>query len=81
MKLSDGRKVTMQVPVKCEERDRLREEYAQLLADWLGSKDQASITPKGDPAYAQKVKESKVSHRKLRAVQEALNQHSSIHRC
>lgn len=81
MKLGDGRKVTMQTAPDCEERDCLRTQYSQFLSDWLTSIDQVSMTLKSDPAYAKNVEGSNASQKKLRATQEALNQHCSDHRC
>jgi hypothetical protein len=81
MKLSDGRKVTMQIAPDCEKRDRLRTQYSQSLSDWQSARDQVSMTLNSDPAYAEKVEELKASQKKLRATQEALNRHCSDHRC
>jgi hypothetical protein len=75
MKLGDGSKVTMHRTPECSERAELATEYSSLLADWLALKDAVTMTGKGDPHYAERVKEAKAARAKLKAQKARVNEH------
>jgi hypothetical protein len=76
VKLGDGRKVKMQVTPKCEERDRLSSECSRLLSEWHACRDDVTQTKKNDPSYARKVEQMKEAHRRLKAANARLTQHT-----
>jgi hypothetical protein len=81
MKLGDGSKVTMHNTPECLERAELRTEYSSRLSDWLALEDEVTMTGKGHPQYAQRVKEAKSARARLRAQEALLNEHTSSHGC
>jgi hypothetical protein len=81
MKLGDGSKVTKHRTPECSEHAEAATAYSSLLADWLVLKDAVTMTCKGDPLYAERVKEAKAARAKLKAQEVRVNQHVASHGC
>jgi len=74
-------KMTMRMPIDCEERDRLRTERSVSLADLLRCTDDLRATAKNDPVYERKVAIAKDAQKRFKGCDARCNEHEREHRC
>jgi hypothetical protein len=67
--------------VECDEITKLMDNSQKLYAEYLKWRDEVAMTPKGDRAYSQKLKEFRDATGRLREAQRRVRVHTKEHGC